>query len=99
MSQTDRPSAHPDLDDRDQHGPKPKPTTVHVNEQPVRMPDDHATGLEIKEHAIASGLNIQVDFELVEELKNGRTKNVGNDDEVKLKESSRFLANDGDENS
>lgn len=87
------PSTHTD------HGPKAKPTTIHVNERPVDMPDDRATGLEIKQQAIRHGVQIQVDFELVEELENGRTKNVGNDDEVKLKKSSRFLANDGDENS
>ncbi|MCW2993601.1 MAG: hypothetical protein JWQ18_1096 [Conexibacter sp.] len=99
MSQTDQPSSHIATDDSRGHGPKPKPTTIHVNEKRVHMPDDHATGLQIKQHAISEGLNIQVDFELVEELENGRTKNVGNDDEVKLKETSRFLANDGDENS
>jgi hypothetical protein len=84
---------------RDGHGPKPKPTTILVNEQPVHMPDDHATGLEIKQHAIDAGVKIEIDFILVEELKNGRTQNVGNDDEIKLKGSSRFTANDGDDNS
>jgi hypothetical protein len=83
----------------DRRGPKPKPTTIHVNEQPVAMPDDHATGLQIKEQAIAQGVRIELDFQLVEELENGRTRNVGNDDEVKLKNKSRFLANDGDDNS
>lgn len=81
------------------HGPKPKPTTIHVNEQPVHMPDDHATGLAIKQRAIDAGVKIEIDFVLVEELKDGRTKNIGNDDEIKLKDSSRFLANDGDDNS
>ena len=85
MSNThDAPSTHTD------HGPKPKPTTIHVNEKPVDMPDDHATGLEIKQAAIRQGVQIQPDFELVEELENGRTKNIGNDDEVKLKKSSQI---------
>ena len=79
--------------------PKLKPVTIHVNEHPVSMPDDHATGSEIKQQAILQGVQIQPDFTLVEELDNGRTQNVGNNDEVKLKKTSRFLANDGDDNS
>jgi hypothetical protein len=101
------PSSMPVPDDADDlheehgggQGPKPKPVSSHDNEQPVAMPDDHATGLEIKQRAIDAGVSIELDFVLVEELENGRTKNIADGDEVKLKAKSRFLANDGDDNS
>jgi Multiubiquitin len=73
--------------------------TVHVNERPVRLPTHDVTGLEIKQEAIAQGVPIQLDFILVEELEHGRTKTIGDTDPVHVTDHSRFLANDGDDNS
>jgi Multiubiquitin len=70
---------------------------VHVNEQPVQLADRRATGLEIKTAAIERGVRIELDFILVEELANGRTRIVGDDDVVHLTKKSRFTANDGDD--
>jgi sulfur carrier protein ThiS len=77
----------------------PRTVTVHVNEKPVEVPAGSATGLQIKELAIKQGVAIQLDFVLVEELAHDRTKVIGNDDVVKVTGKTRFLANDGDDNS
>lgn len=73
--------------------------TVHVNEQPVQLSAHRVTGLQIKEAAIAAGVAIELDFTLVEELPNGRTRVVGNDDTITVTDKSRFLANAGDDDS
>ncbi len=72
---------------------------VHVNERPVVLPRATVTGLEIKEAAIDQGLPIQLDFILVEELGGGRTRIVDNGDVIHVTPETRFLANDGDDNS
>ena len=76
-----------------------KRITIHVNEQPVEVEDRRLTGLEIKEAAIAAGVRIELDFILVEELRHGETRVVGDRDEVRVDRKSRFLANDGDDDS
>jgi Multiubiquitin len=73
--------------------------TVHVNERPVRLPSRRVTGLEVKEQAISQGVPIQLDFILVEELEGGRTRTIGDGDQVHVTDRTRFLANDGDDNS
>jgi hypothetical protein len=75
---------------KESHGPPP--VQIHVNEQPVVMADHKATGLEIKQAAVAQGVRIQVDFVLSEELANGRVKIVGDNDTVTLNKNSRFDA-------
>ena len=91
----------PDVTDDDTDSARrAHPVTIHVNEQPVRMPDNKATGREIKATAIEQGVRIEADFILVEEVGHGgRTKVIGDDDLVHLKANSRFLANDGDDDS
>jgi len=79
--------------------PEAKPVTVHVNEKPVSLPDRTATGLQIKQAAKDQGVPIEAEFILVEEFGEGRTKVVGDSDEIHLEPSNRFLANDGDDNS
>lgn len=81
------------------HEPRRHAVTIHVNERPVRLPEHVVTGLEIKRLAIEQGLAIQLDFILVEELGGGRTKVIGDDDPVRVTDQTRFLANDGDDNS
>lgn len=73
--------------------------TVHVNERPVHLPGHEVTGLEVKQAAIAQGVPIQLDFILVEELEHGRTRVIGDADPVHVTHHTRFLANDGDDNS
>lgn len=73
--------------------------TIHVNERPVAVDDRRLTGLEIKQAAIDAGVAIELDFILVEELRDGQTRVVGDRDEVRVNRRSRFLANDGDDDS
>lgn len=73
--------------------------SIFVNEQPVRVHGPKETGLSIKEAAIAQGLPIDLGFQLIEELPDGRTQVVGNGDEVHVHEGSRFLALAPDDNS
>jgi hypothetical protein len=74
--------------------------TVTVNEQPVTLPKHRDTGLEIKQSAIAQGVQIELDFILVEEAHNGQeAKVIGDTDTVEVNKHSKFTANDGDDNS
>jgi hypothetical protein len=83
-------------DHRHHHGAV---VTVHVNERPVSLTAHETTGLKIKEVAIAQGVPIEPDFILVEELGHDRTKAIADNDPVHVTDHSRFLANDGDDNS
>jgi hypothetical protein len=73
--------------------------TVSVNEQPVKLEGHKATGAEIKAAAIAQGVHIQPNFVLQEELPNGTSRIVGDNDEVHLREHLRFTAIAPDDNS
>ncbi len=85
-------------DDKEKDKDK-KEVTVTVNEQPVRLRGDSATGAEIKAAAIAQGVQIQQNFVLQEELPNGTSRIVGDKDIVKLREHLRFTALAPDDNS
>lgn len=77
--------------------------TVTVNEQAVEIainpPDRTATGAEIKAAAIEQGVLIQPNFVLQEELPNGTSKIIGDNDDVRLREHLRFTAIAPDDNS
>ncbi len=72
---------------------------VSVNEQPVKLHGHSATGMEIKLAAIAQGVQIQANFVLQEELPNGTSKIIGDNDRVHLREDLRFTAIAPDDNS
>ena len=72
---------------------------ISVNEQPVDLRGHMATGAEIKEAAIAQGVRIELNFVLLEELPNGTSRNVGDNDPVHLREHLRFAAIRPDDNS
>jgi antitoxin (DNA-binding transcriptional repressor) of toxin-antitoxin stability system len=72
---------------------------ITVNEKPVTVTGPKVTGLQIKEAAIAQGVQISMDFQLSEELPNGRTRIVGAADEITVNKHSRFDAVAGDDNS
>lgn len=73
--------------------------TVSVNEMPVRVKGRSATGAQIKAAAIAQGVLIQPNFVLQEELPNGTSRVVGDNDHVHLREHLRFTAIAPDDNS
>lgn len=72
---------------------------VSVNEQPVKLHGHTETGAEIKAAAIAQGVLIQPNFVLQEELPNGTSKIVGDNDKVHLRKHLRFTAITPDDNS
>jgi hypothetical protein len=73
--------------------------TITVNEKAVEIAGPKATGLEIKQAAIAQGVNIQLSFVLSEELPNRKTKIIGDNDEVTVNKNSKFVAVAPDDNS
>jgi hypothetical protein len=73
--------------------------TVTVNEQPVRLEGKTATGAQIKAAAIAQGVLIQQNFILQEELPNGTSRVIGDNDPVHLRPHLRFTAIAPDDNS
>jgi hypothetical protein len=84
---------------RERHGEQHL-VTVTVNNKPVQLHYHRVTGLEIKEAAIEQGVEIELDFILVEEGHHGEESHViGDDDEITVNEHSVFTANDGDDNS
>lgn len=78
---------------------KPHPVTVKVNTRPVSFPDHKATGLVIKQTAIAQGVPIQLDFVLFEVNPGGHLTTIPDDKTVTLRDNEEFRAVAPDDNS
>jgi len=76
-----------------------KSIQIFVNNKPVQMQQKVATGLQIKEAAIAQQVKIELDFVLFEDLGNGKQEIVDDNKEVKLHEHQRFEAVSNDDHS
>ena len=78
-----------------EHKP-PKNIEIIVNGKPVNIADKRVTGLQIKQAAIAHGLNIQLDFLVFRDLSNGQQVAVKDNESVKVHHKERFdiLCND-----
>ncbi|MGH6710654.1 MAG: multiubiquitin domain-containing protein [Bradyrhizobium sp.] len=72
---------------------------IFVNEKPVKIERGEHTGLEIKQAAIAQGVQIQLDFVLSLEKRQGETQIIGDSDPVKVKKGQRYVAIADDDNS
>ncbi len=72
---------------------------IHVNKKPVRVDGPRVTGRQIKEAAIAQGVQIELDFVLYELLPSGERKPVGDTDEITVTKESTFTAVADDDNS
>jgi hypothetical protein len=73
---------------------------VTVNNKAVTLPRHRVTGLEIKEAAIAQGVEIKLDFILTLEAHDGESARTIDDDKVvTVTRESVFTANDGDDDS
>jgi len=72
---------------------------IVVNKKGVRIEGPKPTGLEIKEAAIAQGVEIELSFQLSEDLGERKTKIIGDSDPVALHEGSVFVAIADDDNS
>lgn len=83
---------------QDNKGNRP-PVLIFVNEQEVEMPEPIATGAQIKEQAIIQGVHIQQNFMLMEELPNGTSRKIRDDEKVRLRPRMKFTAIAPDDNS
>ncbi len=77
---------------------RPHTVEIIVNTKPVELPEREVTGLEIKQAAIAQGVDIQVTFQL-SVRHGGHYKVVGDTDPVKVHHHQDFLCVDKDDNS
>ena len=72
---------------------------VTVNDKPVVLVGPKQTGASVKKAAIEQDVNIKEDFVLSIELGGGKTKLVGDDEEIEVYTGERFLAIENDDNS
>lgn len=72
---------------------------VTINDKPVVLEGAKQTGASVKKAAIEQGVNIKEDFVLSIELGGGKTKLVGDNEEIVVHEGQRFLAIENDDNS
>ena len=72
---------------------------VTVNDKPVVLVGAKQTGTSVKKAAIEQDVNIKEDFVLSIELGGGKTKLVGDDEEIEVYTGERFLAIENDDNS
>jgi hypothetical protein len=78
---------------------KPVPKIqIKVNNKPVTVSGHHVTGLEVKEAAIAFGVEIELNFQLAE-VKGKKREIVGDDERVKVEDGTQFIATAPDDNS
>lgn len=87
------------VDTANKPGKPPISITVKVNERPVTFADRKTTGLGVKQSAIQQGLPIQEDFVLFEVRGNAPLKQIGNSEQVNLRENQVFRAVAPDDNS
>lgn len=74
--------------------------TVTVNRKPVTLESHRLTGLQIKEAAIAQGVEIQLDFLLTLETSPGHpARTIADDELITVTKHSAFRANDADDDS
>lgn len=76
----------------------PRTIPVTVNGDRVELPERELTGLEIKETAIAQGVEIQPDFQLSVQHGN-RYRVVGDAETLRVRPNQEFLAVAPDDNS
>lgn len=99
------PEAHPTIhDDDESHRPgdrgRPHFVVVQFNDEPVRFERGaELTGLEVKQTAIAQGVDIKIDYALSVLHHGGHGHQVGDTDTVKITEHIEFSAIPGDDNS
>ncbi|RWQ69331.1 MAG: hypothetical protein EOS85_29395 [Mesorhizobium sp.] len=79
--------------------PTEKLVEISVNTKRVVMERGEHIGLEIKQAAIAQGVNIQLDFILSLEKRHGETQIIGDNDPVKVKKGQKYVAIADDDNS
>lgn len=77
-----------------------KNITIKVNNKPVILHSERVTGLQIKEAAIAQGVEIQPDFQLWEEAHGGHEmRSIADNETVEIHNNMEFTCNTGDHDS
>ena len=72
---------------------------IMVNDKPVVLEGAKQTGASVKKAAIEQDVNIKQDFILSIELGGGKTKLVGDEEDIVVHVDERFLAIENDDNS
>ena len=72
---------------------------ITVNDKLVVLIGEKQTGASIKKAAVEQGVNVKEDFILSIELGGGKTKLVGDGEEIVVYAGERFLAIENDDNS
>lgn len=89
--------AHPHQDDNEKQA---RFVVLPVNNEPVRFEKkEELTGLEIKQTAIAQGVDIKLDYVLSVVRGNGHSRQLGDTDTVKINGNIEFFAIPDDDNS
>lgn len=78
---------------------EPKTITIIVNEKSVTIQGHKATGMEIKDAAIAQGVAIQRDFNLFKVNPDNNLKQIKDDETIALHDKEKFRAVTTDDNS
>lgn len=78
---------------------RPHTVEIIVNRTTVDVPDREVTGLEIKQAAIAQGVDIQLTFQLSVREHGGHFQVIGDTDPVQVHRDQHFLCVDRDDNS
>ena len=73
--------------------------SVTVNDKPVVLEGTKQTGASVKKAAIEQDVTIKAEFVLSIELGGGKTKLVGDHEEIEVHDGERFLAIENDDNS
>jgi hypothetical protein len=74
-------------------------TSILVNKKVVKVNGHHANGLEIKQAAIAEGVNIKLDFNLFKIKEDGSLSPVQDQQKVRLHNGEKFSATAPDDSS
>ena len=69
-----------------------EPFVIKVNNKPVKLVGHRQTGLQIKQAAINEGVRIELDFVLSEESAHGRSRIIGDDEEIHVEADACFEA-------
>jgi hypothetical protein len=79
-------------------GHRPRTITVIINNQRVELPERRMTGLEIKQAAIAQGVEIGLNFQVSVEI-GKHWEVVGDNDTITVHERQEFIIVAPDDNS
>jgi len=72
--------------------PEPEHVKIKLNNRPVTLTTDDATGAAIKAAGIAQGVEIKADFVLSAKAHDGKWDTIGDDQPVEVHDGEQFRA-------